>query len=114
MGEDIFADVVYEVKREIPGLICAFTIYDAEGIQIFGADKQGQNQALPHEVGRHHFKLRIHSPGLLPGEWRISGELWNNMAGFHKAFFNKRSFYVSGDRFLGTGLVKMDFDIKVL
>ena len=54
--------------------------------------------------------MRLKNPGLLAGQYLLSGELWNNDAGFFVGYSNKRPFHVRQTEFLGTGIMHVDYE----
>ena len=92
---------------------CALPIYtvrNAELLEVYMADKQNPNNEVSSEVGTHHIRVRLKNPRLLAGEFLLSGELWNNDAGFFVGYSNKRPFHVSPGEFVGTGITYIDYE----
>ena len=93
-GEDIFFEFDYHVKRPIDRLTFCYTVRNAEELEVYMADKQSAHNVISSEVGDHHLPVRLKNPTLLTGEYLLSGELWNNDAGFYVGHSNKRPFKV--------------------
>jgi len=109
-GDDIYFDFTYEVKRPIEKLTFCYTIRNAEQLEVYMADKQNPSNIVASEIGVHKLRVRLKSPRLLGGEYLLSGELWNNDAGFFVGYSNKRPFQVRQAEFLGTGITYLDYD----
>jgi len=111
-GEDIFFEFTYEVKRPIEKLTFCYTIRNAEQLEVYMADKQNPSNIVASDIGVHRLRVRVKSPRLLGGEYLLSGELWNNDAGFYVGYSNKRPFQVRQAEFLGTGITYLDYDFE--
>jgi len=111
-GDDIFFEFDYEVKRNIEKLTFCYTIRNAEQLEVYMADKQNPANVLASTVGVHHLRVRLKSPRLLGGEYLLSGELWNNEAGFFVGYSNKRPFQIRQMEFLGTGITHVDYEFE--
>jgi teichoic acid transport system ATP-binding protein len=110
-GEDVFFEFDYHVKRPIDRVTFCYTISSAEGLEIFMSDKQAPDNVLKTEVGTHHLRVRLKNPKLLGGEYRLSGELWNNDAGFYINHSRKRPFKIHQGSFVGTGITHVDYEL---
>lgn len=108
--EDVFFEFTYIVKRPIERLTFCYTVRNAELLEVYMADKQNPNNEVSSEVGTHHIRVRLKSPRLLAGEFLLSGELWNNDAGFFVGYSNKRPFHVRPGEFVGTGITYIDYE----
>ena len=111
-GDDIYFEFDYEVKRPIEKLTFCYTIRNAEQLEVYMADKQNPANVVASELGVHHLRVRLKSPPLLGGEYLLSGELWNNEAGFFVGYSNKRSFHIRQREFLGTGITHVDYEFE--
>ena len=54
------------------------------------SDKQNPDNALNTEIGKHHLRVRLRTRVSLRASTPLSGELWNNDAGFHINHSRKR------------------------
>jgi len=111
-GDDILFEFSYEVKRPVEKLTFCYTIRNAEQLEVYMADKQNPANVVASEVGVHKLKVRLRAPRLLGGEYLLSGELWNNDAGFFVGYSNKRPFRIRQTEFLGTGITHVDYDFE--
>ncbi len=111
-GDDIFLYANYEVKTPAEMLTCAITVFDNEGREIFGSDRQGQRFILNNEVGKHRLCMVMQHPQLLPGHYSVSCEIWNPHSGFVRGVMNKKAFEITSDYFLGTGTVAINCSCK--
>jgi len=110
-GEDMFFEFDYVVKRPIERLTFCYTLRDAGQDEIYMADKRSPANAIANTVGQHRIRVKLPSPKLLGGTYHLSGELWNNDAGFHVSYSNKRPFYIRQSKYLGTGIVHVDYEL---
>ena len=108
--EDVHFEFSYVVKRPIERLTFCYTVRNAEGLEVYMADKQSPSNEVASEVGTHQLRVRLKKPRLLAGEFMLSGELWNNDAGFFVGYSNKRPFHISQGDFVGTGITYIDYD----
>ena len=111
-GDDIHFEFTYEVKRPIEKLTFCYTIRNAEQLEVYMADKQNPANVVSSEIGVHRLKVRLKAPRLLGGEYLLSGELWNNDAGFYVGYSNKRPFHIRQSDFLGTGITHVDYEFE--
>lgn len=103
-GEDILFEFDYTVKRPVEALTFCYTIRNAEQLEVYMADKRNPANTVDSSPGTHHLRVRLKSPNLLAGEYLLSGELWNNDAGFYVGYSNKRPFRIEQQDYLGTGI----------
>ena len=110
-GDDIFFEFEYEVKRPIERLTFCYTVRNAEQLDVYAADKQSVVNTINSEVGVHTIRARLKNLELLGGQYDLSGELWNNEAGFHVGYANKRPFYIQQVEYIGTGITHIDCEL---
>lgn len=111
-GEDINFEFTYVVKRPIERLTFCYTVRNAEQLEVYMADKQNPKNAISSEIGEHTLRVKLKSPNLLAGEYLLSGEIWNNEAGFYVGHSNKRPFYIDQQEYLGTGITHIDYEFS--
>ena len=111
-GDDIYFEFAYEVKRPIEKLTFCYTLRNAEQLEVYMADKQNPANVVSSQIGIHRLKVRLKAPRLLGGEYLLSGELWNNDAGFYVGYSNKRPFQIRQSDFLGTGITHVDYEFE--
>ena len=109
-GDDVFFEFTYTVKHPIDALTFCYTIRNAEALEVYMADKRNPANVVNSEVGTHTLRVRLKSPRLLAGQYLLSGELWNNEAGFFVGYSNKRPFQIRQTQFLGTGITHVDYE----
>lgn len=110
-GEDIWFEFDYEVKRPIERLTFNFSLADAGEHEIFTSDKQSADNVVASTAGKYHLRVRLPHPRLLAGNYTLSGELWNNDAGFFVTHSRKRPFAINQPDFLGTGITHIDHEL---
>ncbi len=103
-GEDICLELDYTVKMPIPRLSFTFWIRNSEDVEVFASDRQSDRFVIDASLGTHHLRLRLVSPPLLGGGYKLSGELWNNASGFYVNHSRDRVFSVTQGSFVGTGI----------
>jgi teichoic acid transport system ATP-binding protein len=109
-GSDVFFEFTYIVKRPIEKLTFCYTIRNAEALEVYMADKRNPANVVESEIGEHTLRVRLKKPKLLAGMYMLSGELWNNEAGFYVGYSNKRPFHITQTEFLGTGIMHVDYE----
>jgi hypothetical protein len=111
-GEDIYFEFDYYVKRPMNRLTFCYTLTNSEDLEIYMSDKQNPDNTINSEIGEHHLRVRLKNPRLLAGEYLLSGELWNNDAGFFINHSRKRSITIQQSEFVGTGITHVDFELE--
>lgn len=112
-GEDIYFEFDYIVKRQMNRLTFCYTLADSEGYEIYMSDKQSPDNLLDSEMGQHHLRVKLKNPRLLAGQYQLSGELWNNDAGFFIEHSNKRPITIRQAEFIGTGVAHVDYELEI-
>lgn len=111
-GEDVTVAFEYEVKRPIDHLNFGITLRDAEERELFLSERRGQAQALHAEPGVHTMRITLKKPNLLNGRYLLSGELWDNDSTFYVGFCNKRPFTMVSESYLGSGVVRFEYEFQ--
>ncbi|MBP5617821.1 MAG: ABC transporter ATP-binding protein [Clostridia bacterium] len=111
-GEDVTVSFEYEVKRPIGRLNFGITLRDADEREIFLSERQKESQALAAEPGKHTLTITIKKPNLLNGRYLLSGELWDNDSTFYVGFCNKRPFTMVSESYLGSGIVRFEYEFQ--
>ena len=111
-GEDVTVSFEYEVKRPVGRLNFGITLRDADEREIFLSERQKESQALNAEPGRHTLTITIKKPNLLNGRYLLSGELWDNDSTFYVGFCNKRPFTMVSESYLGSGVVRFEYEFQ--
>ena len=110
-GQDIVFEFDYTVKRKIDRLTFCYSLANAEGVDIFMSDKQSPDNLVNSEIGTHHVRLCLKNPQLLGGRYELSGEMWNNDAGFFLTHSQGRPITIQPGRFIGTGITYVDYEL---
>lgn len=109
-GASIIFEIEYEVKQKIDNrLIACFSIRDIEDRIVFATSKQNENNVINSEIGRHVFRFIIPDLKLLPGSYKIAGELWNNDSGLHFKFASIRRLIITSKDFQGDGVYSIPY-----
>jgi teichoic acid transport system ATP-binding protein len=111
-GEDIYFEFDYIVKRPMERLTLCFTITNSESLEIYMSDKQSPDNLVDSSEGEHHVRVRLKNPRLLAGKYLLSGELWNNDAGFFVGHSSSRPITIQQGDFIGTGMVHVDHELE--
>jgi len=112
-GEDIFYEFDYEVKKPIGALKFCYTILNAEDITLFASDKQDDDAIIDSSIGLHHLRVRLRTPFLLAGEYKLAGELWGDESMFECGYSRRRSFFIAQDDYIGSGIVRVGYSLSV-
>lgn len=110
-GEDIYLELTYIVKRELPILTFTYSIKNSEKVEVFASDPQSPRLGLDTSVGEHTLRARLVSPPLMGGAYTLSGELWNNHSGLFVRHSRDRAFTIEQDDFLGTGIAAVECEL---
>jgi teichoic acid transport system ATP-binding protein len=111
VGEEIWFEFGYTVKRPTERLTFCITLRNAEMLEIFMGDKQAERNELDASVGEHSVRVKMPGPNLLAGTYHLSGELWNNDSGFYVSYANRQPFRLTQDEFVGTGITRIDYEL---
>ena len=111
-GDDITVRFDYEVKKPIDRLNFGITLRDADEREIFLSARRSEDQVLLSDVGVHTLTITLRAPNLLDGKYLLSGELWDNDSTFYVGFCNKRPFTMVSEGYLGSGVVRFDYDFE--
>ena len=111
-GQDIWFEFDYDVRRPIERLTFCYSLTDSEGTDIFMSDKRDPANLLSTEMGTHHLRVRLKDLALLGGNYQLSGELWNNDAGFFINHSRSRPIVIRQDDYLGTGILHVDCEFE--
>ncbi len=111
-GEDITVRFQYEVKKPIDRLNFGITLRDADEREIFLSARRSEDHILAGTPGLHTLSITLRAPNLLDGKYLLSGELWDNDSTFYVGFCNKRPFHMVSEGYLGSGVVRFDYDFQ--
>ena len=104
-GSTVIIEIEYEVKKPIENdLICCFSIRDIEEREVFATNKQNKDNIVDSSIGRHIFRFILPNLRLLPGNYKIAGEFWNNEAGLHFKFASLRRLNIVSNEYKGGGV----------
>lgn len=95
--ENIEYEVKYSVKMPIENLRWTFTVRDADEKEIYSSDKMSDNYLIDDRLGEHSFKVKLKELTLLPGKYKLSGELRNGTGIMYVGYANKKEFEIEYD-----------------
>ncbi len=103
-------EVEYEVKQKITNnLIACFAIRDIEDRVVFATSKQNENNIVDSSIGRHVYRFILPDLKLLPGNYKVAGEFWNNEAGIHFKFASIRRLIITSKSYHGDGVYSIPY-----
>lgn len=103
-NEDIEYSFKYNVKKDLGDLKWTFTIRDSDDKEIYSTDKMSSEYKVKSEIGKHELKVILKKPGLLPGKYKLSGEIRNDAGLIHVGYANKKEFTIkNSDIYMGSG-----------
>ena len=111
-GEDVTVAFEYEVKRPIDHLNFGITLRDADEREIFLSERRSESQSLNTAPGKHTLRITLKKPNLLDGRYLLSGELWDSDSTFYVGFCNKRPFIMESESYLGSGVVRFEYEFQ--
>lgn len=109
--EDIEYSFVYDVKKKMDGLKWSFTIWDAEGRELYSSDKMGNDYIVKNSLGKHEITINIKDVNLLPGKYMISGEVRDAVGMIYVGYANKRPFTIKSDSYDGSGVIYLNHEL---
>lgn len=109
-NDPVTIEIVYDLKKEIEdGVTCCFSIRDLDDREVFATDKQSESNRAPGTIGRHVFRFTMSCPRLLPGSYKIAGEIWDNKSSVHVKYAQKRRLIITSEKFEGGGVVSIPY-----
>lgn len=109
-GSSVIIEIEYEVKKEIENkLIACFSIRDIEERVVFATSKQNENNIVDSSIGRHVYRFILPNLRLLPGNYKIAGEFWNNESGLHFKFASIRKLNIVSKEYKGDGVYSIPY-----
>ena len=111
MGDDIYIYAGYDIKVSMEKLTCSVSIFDNEGTEIFGSDRQDEKLSVDASDGDHSVIIHLKKPPLLPGKYFATCALWNNDAGFARGICQKEPFEIGSEYFYGTGITAIECEV---
>ena len=109
-GASFIIEVEYEVKKPIENnLIACFSIRDIEDRVVFATSKQNENNIVDSSIGRHVYRFILPNLRLLPGNYKVAGEFWNNESGLHFKFASIRRLIITSSEYCGDGVYSIPY-----
>lgn len=112
-GEDIEYSFFYDVKKEFEGLRWSFTVWDAEGNEIYSTDKTGDDYNVESSLGKYKANIKIKDIPLLPGKYLLSGEIRDVVGMIYVGYANKKPFIVESDNYNGSGITYLSHECHI-
>lgn len=111
-GEDITFSFKYHVKRDVGDLRWTFTIRDVDEKEIYSSDKMSDEYAIDSTLGIHDLSIRLKDVKLLPGKYKLSGEIRNETGIIYIGYANKREFLIkNNENFVGSGVCYIEHEL---
>lgn len=109
-GASVIIEIEYEIKKEIKNnLTACFSIRDIEDTIVFATSKQNENNIVDSSLGRHVYRFILPNLRLLPGNYKIAGEFWNNDSGLHFKFAAIRKLNIVSKEYKGDGVYSIPY-----
>lgn len=103
-NEDIEYSFNYNVKKDLGDLRWTFTIRDSDDKEIYSTNKMGDEYKIDSAIGNHQLKVILKSPSLLPGKYKLSGEIRNDTGIIYVGYANKKVFSIKSNKvYIGSG-----------
>lgn len=112
-GEDIEYSFFYDVKKEFDGLRWSFTVWDAEGNEVYSTDKTGENYNVESSIGKYKANIKIKDISLLPGKYLLSGEIRDVVGMIYVGYANKKPFIIESDDYNGSGITYLSHECNI-
>lgn len=111
--EDISYHFNYEVKKDLGQLRWTFTLRDMDDKEIYTSNKLDDAYNVDSELGMHTANVSLKNIKLLPGKYKLSGEIREETGIVYVGYANKIVFEVtSDDEIKGFGIVYIDHELK--
>ena len=112
-GSDVGFSCNYEVKKPLGGLRWTFTIRDIDDKEIYSSDKMNDKYLINSEMGKHTLSVVLNNVKLLPGKYKLSGELRNDTGIIYVGYSNKKVFTITSDNdYIGTGIYFIEHRVR--
>lgn len=112
-GEDISYSLHYLVKKDLGQLRWTFTIRDIDDKQIYTSDKQNSKYNIDSTLGEHSLDVLLKEIKLLPGKYKLSGEVRDESGIVYVGYANKKVFEItSNEEVSGFGIIYIDHELK--
>lgn len=113
-GEDIGFTFKYKVKKPLDGLRWTFTLRDADDKEIYSSDKMSLKYTVDSSLGIHNISMNLKDMKLLPGTYKLSGELRNDTGIIYIGYANKKEIIIKpGDEYVGSGICFIDHELRL-
>lgn len=110
-GSDLRVRFCYNVKMDTSPLYLGLGITDAGGHTVFQLDQQ--RYLLPNSVGTHTVDVTFPNLILLPGDYFVSGQVWENESSLRAPFATNKRFQVVSTDYRGEGTTYLNHCIAV-
>lgn len=110
-GDDVYIYASYDIRVPMEKLTCSVSVFDSEGTEVFGSDRQSDSLSVEAGEGDHRIAIRLKKPPLLPGKYYATCALWNNDAGFARGLCQKEPFEIGSEYFFGTGITAIECEV---
>lgn len=112
-GSDIGFSFDYEIKKKLDGLRWTFTIRDIDDKEIYSSDKMSDDYLISSKLGKHSVSIVLPNIKLMPGKYKLSGELRNDTGIIYVGYSNKKVFTIEpNNNFIGTGICFIDHKLR--
>ena len=110
-GQPLRMRFTYNVKLDTSPLYLALNIADAGGHAVFTMDQQCYE--LNRELGQHEVILEFPELPLLPGDYYVSGQIWENETSLRAPFATNKRFSVISDTYRGAGTTYLEHRVTL-
>lgn len=111
-GEDICFTFNYHVKRDVGNLRWTFTLRDADEKEIYSSDKMSNEYEIESSLGVHSLSIRLKNLKLLPGKYKLSGEIRNETGIIYIGYANKKDILIKNNSgFVGSGIWHIEHEL---
>jgi teichoic acid transport system ATP-binding protein len=100
----------YTVKRPVTKLTAAFSIENAEGVEVYSSDKQACK--IDNSMGDHAIKIDFGDMHLIAGEYKMTVEIWDVASSLMVRAANRYPFWVVQGDYVGTGINMIPYTIR--
>lgn len=95
----------YDVKKHLDGLRWSFTIRDIDNKEIYSSDKMSDEYKINSSIGIHTLRVVLDDINLLPGKYKLSGEVRDDTGIIYVGYANKKVFTIKETpKYMGSGI----------
>ena len=99
----------YKVKRDVPVLNLAFTVFNSEDVEVYSSDKTAIE--LDTSLGNHEVQVMLDGGELMPGTYYITVDIWDSISGMKVRAARLAALDIMPSSYKGTGIAYIPYRV---